>query len=131
MTTDPVLKSAQEREHELAIQLGQSLVRIDALKFELSEATARIATLEAERDGWPFVSALKRIAVLERERDRLRKALEDASHRIKSALPNAGAWDSQCPFCGVTCPAGELRHAVGCVVTSVSAALAVGKEEQP
>jgi len=39
-------------EQELALQVAQMLVRIDALKFELARSQERIAELERERDQW-------------------------------------------------------------------------------
>jgi chromosome segregation ATPase len=66
-------------EQELAIQLGQSLVRIDALKFELAEAHERLAIITADRDELLSErdQAAERIAALEAERDRLKEQLED------------------------------------------------------
>jgi len=77
-------------EQELALQVAQMLVRIDALKFELARAHERITELEHERDQWRSahngqkaqVAMLEadlgaRVAALEAERDRWRDARAD------------------------------------------------------
>jgi hypothetical protein len=55
--TDSPLHTTQDREHQLALDLAQSLVRIDALKFELARASEKNSTLESERDSISFILA--------------------------------------------------------------------------
>lgn len=38
-------------------------------------------------------------------------------------LPPTGAWDAQCPYCGLTVESGPLKHRTGCIVFAAPDAL--------
>lgn len=48
---------------------------------------------------------------------------EKMDARIQSGLPNEGAWENDCPYCGVSVDVGALRHATDCIVFHPEAAL--------
>lgn len=48
--------------------------------------------------------------------EEVRTVLSATIDSIERALPNTGAWENRCPFCGCDTPVGDLRHRTGCVV---------------